>query len=172
VAVVNEDSPQKILMESVGVFPAKVRAGEAYSILLDFNTGTSTGGATSTEMDALASNADGLLPRYQVELQAAGTTIDGAKRRVIFEVPATWENVWSCSFPSTGRQSINLLVKEVQPARDERGDHASYHPVFTYVHPVSVEGNFTLSTDNVIAVVGVLISAVTVLVNVLAHVSL
>jgi hypothetical protein len=122
---------------------------------MDFSIGTPTGGAASTEREALAPHADGIQPHYEIELQAAGMTIAGAERCTISEVPAICENIWSCSFPSVGTQALNLLVKEVQPARGEKGEGASYQPVFSYVHPVRVEGNF-LSTDNVVPILGVI----------------
>jgi pSer/pThr/pTyr-binding forkhead associated (FHA) protein len=110
-------------------------------------------------------------PHYEVEFQAAGATVEGEKRCVIFDVPATFKGVWSCLFPSAGTQVLHLILNEVRPTRAKTGGDAFVRePLFTYVHNVRVDGRFTLSPDNFVSMMGIIISSVSVLVTLLSHI--
>jgi hypothetical protein len=144
---------------SVGVLPTKVRAGEAHSVLMDFNMTVPSGGATSSTGGAPAFDTD--LPRhyYGVELQAAGANVDGEKRCAILHVPAACGGIWSCSFPSAGTQALHLLLKEVH----DQGGALHERPLFAYMHDVRVDGRFTASADNMVSILSIIITAVSVL---------
>lgn len=168
VAAIALDEPalHGLLIASVGVLPTKVRAGEAHSVLMDFNIAAASGGATSPAGETPAFDADSPRPHYEVELQAAGAAVDGEKRCAIFDVPATCESIWNCSFPSAGIQVLHLLLKEVRPARAQiKEDAFVRHPLFTYMHKVRVEGRFTASSDNAVSMISIIVTGISVLVT-------
>jgi len=167
VAAIALDEPalHGLLDASIGVLPTKVRAGEAHSVMMDFNL-AAAGDVMSSAGDPPTFNAD--LPRahYEVELQAAGATVDGEKRCAIFDVPAALKGIWSCSFPRPGTLKLHLLLHSVRPARAQTAlDVFAREPIFAYTHDVHVDGRFTASLDNVISIGGVTVAAVAVLIN-------
>jgi hypothetical protein len=119
VAAISLDEPalHGLLDASVGVLPTKVHAGEAHSVLMDFNIAAASGGATLSAGDAPAFDAGSPRAHYEIELQAAGAAVDGEKRCILFDVPATLKGIWSCSFPNAGTQALHLLLHAVRPAR-------------------------------------------------------
>jgi len=168
VAAIALDEPalHGLLGASVGVLPTKVRAGEAHSVLMDFNIAAASGGTISPAGGAPAFGADSPRPHYEVELQAAGATVDGEKRCAIFDVPATLKGIWSCSFPSAGTHALHLLLHAVRPARAQTGrDAFDREPIFTYMHNVRVDGRFTVSSDNAVSMIGIIVTAVSVLIT-------
>jgi pSer/pThr/pTyr-binding forkhead associated (FHA) protein len=107
-------------------------------------------------------------PHYEVELQAAGATVEGEKRCVIFDVPATFKGVWNCLFPSAGNHVLHLVLNEVRPARAQTaGDAFVREPLFTYVHNVRVDGRFTASSDNAVSMTSIIVTVVSVLTTLL-----
>ena len=92
-AIALEEPAQRRLLEaSIGVLPTKVRAGEAHSVMMDFNI-AAAGDVMSSAGDPPTFNADLPGALYDVELQAAGATVDGEKRCAIFAVPATLKGI-------------------------------------------------------------------------------
>jgi hypothetical protein len=179
VAPLNEPALREVLEESVGVLPNKVRAGEAHSVLMDFNiTSVSpsavaavTRSAPGSIGDVLASDADALRSYYETELQAAGATVDSAKQCLTFDAPTTCNRIWNCSFSTVGSQVLHLLFNEVRPARAQVGDDAfARETLFAYVHNVRVEGRLTGSSDKTISIIGVIGTAAGAVASVLPFV--
>jgi hypothetical protein len=169
VAAIALDEPalHGLLDASVGVLPTKVRAGEAHSVLMDFNIAAASGGATSSAGDAPAFDAGSPRAHYDVELQAAGAAVDGEKRCTLFDVPATLKGIWSCSFPNAGTQALHILLHAVRAARAQtEGDAFNREPIFAYTHDVRVDGRFTASTDNVVSMIGIILTGISVLTTV------
>jgi hypothetical protein len=165
VAAIALDAPalHGLFDASIGVLPTKVRAGESHSVMMDFNI-AAAGDMMSSTGDPPTFNAD--LPRahYEVELQAAGATVDGEKRCAILDAPATLKGIWSCSFPTVGTQRLHLLLHSVRSARARTArDTLIREPIFAYTHAVHVDR--TASSENVISVIGVMVTAASVLVN-------
>jgi hypothetical protein len=139
-----------LLEPSIGIFPTKVRAGEAHSVLINFNLaakGTTSFGTSTRIFDSDQE------PYYEASIQAAGATIDDDKRRAIFDGPSTNENVWDISFANRGTQALHLLLNAVRARSD--GHEADRETLFAYVHNVLVEGRLTGSSDNTISSIGV-----------------
>ena len=163
----DEPALHGLLEDSVGVLPVKVRAGEAYSVLMDFNVTAPSEDMSSSEGGAPAVDADSSLPHYEVELQAAGATVDGEKRCAIFDVPATCESIWNCSFPNVGTQALHVLLNEIRPTRVHVKKGAFVRqPLFTQMYDVHVEGVF--SANNLIAMIGVIVAGASVFVSLYA----
>jgi hypothetical protein len=165
VAAVALDEPalHGLLDGSIGVLPAKVRAGEAHSVMMDFNIAAAED-VISSASDSPTFNAD--LPRahYEVELQAAGATIDGEKRCAILDAPTTLKGVWSCLFPTVGTQRLHLLLHSVRPNRARTASDAfARELIFAYTHKVHVDRKASL--ENVISVIGITVAAASVLIN-------
>jgi hypothetical protein len=152
-----------LLDASIGVLPTKVRAGEAHSVMMDFNI-AAAGDMMSSAGDPPTFNADMPRAHYEVELQAAGATVDGEKRCAILDAPTTLKGIWSCSFPTVGTQRLHLLLHSVRPARAPTArDTLTREPIFAYTHDVHVDR--TASWENVISVIGVMVAAAAVLIN-------
>ena len=115
---------------------------------------------------SLALDAGSPRPHYEVELQAAGATVEGEKRCVIFDVPSTFKGVWNCLFPSAGTQVLHLVLQEVRPANAQTaGDAFVREPLFTYAHNVRVDGRFTASSDNAVSMTGIIVAVVSILIS-------
>ncbi|MGZ4848613.1 MAG: outer membrane protein assembly factor BamB family protein, partial [Halobacteriota archaeon] len=164
----DEPSLHGLLEDSVGIMPAKVLAGEAQSVLMDFNvTAAPSGDVISSEGGTPRTEANALRPHYEVELQAATATVDGEKQCPIFDAPTTCKKIWNCSFEAAGTQVFHLLFNEVRPARAHIKEAAFVrYPLFTYMHYVRVDGVF--STNNLIAMIGVIVTGASVLVSLIA----
>jgi hypothetical protein len=170
----SEPALHGVLEESVGLLPNKVRAADVHSVLMDFNiTGVPpsaiaavTRSAPGPIGDVPASDTDALRPYYEIELQAAGAAVDGAKQCAIFDAPTTCKRIWSCSFGAAGSQVLRLLFNEVHPAQAQIRDEAFFRePLLTYVHNVRVDGRFTASPDNAVSMIGIGITVVSILVS-------
>jgi hypothetical protein len=152
-----------LLESSIGIFPVKVRADEAHSVLTNFNL--TAKGTTSFVRGVRVFDQD-RQPYYEVSLEAAGATIDGDKRR---DVPTTCENTWNISFPNRGTQALHLLLNVVRARNDGHG--ADRDTLFAYVHNVLVEGRLTGSSDNAISIIGVVATLTGVLTSALPFVT-
>jgi hypothetical protein len=153
-----------LLQPSVCLLPVKVRAGEAHSVLINFNL---AGKGTTSFVRGLPVFDQGHQPYYEANLQAAGATIDDEKRRAIFEGPCMNEDVWSISFPNRGTQALQLLLNAVHARSNSH--EADRETLFAYVHNVLVEGWLT-GSDNAISIVGVIVTAAGVLASALPFV--
>ncbi|HYC20998.1 MAG TPA: hypothetical protein VEF35_10445 [Candidatus Bathyarchaeia archaeon] len=111
VAAIALDEPalHGLLDASIGVLPIKVRAGQTHSVMIDFNLAAARD-VMSSVRDPPTLNA--ALPRahYEVELHAAGATVDGEKGCAILDASATLKGIWTCSFPTGGTQRLHLLL--------------------------------------------------------------
>ena len=151
---------------SIGVLPKKIRAGEAQTVLMDFDVAAASDSAMSSSEKRVHDPVP-VQPYYEVELQAAGATVDGEKRCTIYDVPATCESMWNCSFTSGGTQALHLLFYEVRPARSQHGPDAFVKKrVFSYVHNVRVDATFSASSDNAVSMLGIGVTAVSVFITV------
>ncbi len=161
VAAIALDAPAP-LDASIAVLPTKVRAGEAHSVMMDFNIAAARGAMSSTG-DSRTVNPNSRA-HYEVELQAAGTTVDGEKRCAVLSAPTTLKGIWSCSFPTVGTQRLHLLLHAVRPARARTARNTvAREPIFVYTHDVQVDR--IVSWENMISVIGVTIAAASVLLN-------
>lgn len=162
---VEEQELHGLLKQSIGVLPSKVRAGEAHSVFMDFNVSAASE-ETITSADNTISEADSQRPYYEIELQAAGATVDGEKQCAIFDSPTTYKRIWNCSFPNAGIQVLHLLFNEVRPVHRQNAAHALVRePLLTFVHNIRVGGRFTASPDNAVSMIGVIVTVVSVLVT-------
>jgi hypothetical protein len=151
---------------SVGVLPKEVRAGEAQTVLMDFEI------AAASDNTTLSSDKDvpdlvAMQAYYEVELQAAGAIVDGEKRCTVYDVPSTCESMWSCSFPTGGNQVLHILFYKIRPARNQRGQDAFVKKrLFSYAHKIRVDATFSASPDNAVSIIGIGVTVASVFVTV------
>jgi ABC-type multidrug transport system fused ATPase/permease subunit len=153
-----------LLEPSIGILPAKVRIGEAHSVLMDFNLAAKS--TTSCVRSICVFDSD-QQPHYEATIQAAGATIDDDKPRAVFDGLCRNENVWDISFPNRGTQALHLLLNAVRARSDGDADRET---LFAYVHNVLVEGGLTGSFDNTISSMSVVATVAGVLASALPFV--
>jgi hypothetical protein len=140
---------QGLIDNGVAVLPKRVRVGDSHSILLDLKL--------SESIVKRASGTDGSCESsdyLEANLQAAGLNVDGESRQRICEDSPLPTTIWNCSFPSSGIQTINLLIDEVKSVRNRR------HVVFAQKHEIKVDNFLGVSWKPVLALVTPFLAAV------------
>ncbi len=97
---------QRSITDGIGIFPRSVQAGQSYNAMINFNL----------SKYACGNAAVGAMERCQqleVELQAAGVTVDGDKRVKLCRVSPLPDAIWNCYFPNIGHNIINVIMREI-----------------------------------------------------------
>jgi hypothetical protein len=136
--VVSRDS-RNLIDYAEALLPKRVHVGDAQSIFFDL---TRSEVCAEGEIDG----AHQLNNHLEIEIQAAGLSVDGDKKVTACETSALSTSTWNCSFPTAGTQAINLLISVIQPSNDR-------DIVFAYKHDVRVDNFISESWKPLIAIV-------------------
>jgi hypothetical protein len=128
-AFVEEEHLGGFVDEGVVILPTEVREGESHSISLDL-----TLSKDFTSCDYLCKSNDYL----EAELQAPGLNVDGEKRLRIFETSCLSIISWTCHFPTSGVQTITLMIRVVK-------SNNSRHVIFMQRRNIKVNSLMNIS---------------------------
>jgi len=144
-----------LIKEGVWVLPKKVREGESHSTSLDLTLSKDFVKRTSHVEDHYASR-----DYLEAELQSPGLTVDSEKRSRVHETSPLSVITWVCHFPTSGIQTINLVLRVIKPDN-------SKHVIFTQRENVKVDGFMSASWVAAISIVSpILIAAVQILLKI------
>lgn len=138
------------IYECVSVLPRKVHVGESYNILAELDR--------SEDRDNEPSTNDGVSiggKRLEVDLKAAGVTIDGEKKWELSETSPIRTCLWNCHFKHAGLQTLNLVLREIQPSGGK-------HVIFRHRFDIKVNSAFSASIQPAIAIIISIISTIVI----------
>lgn len=138
-----------LVEEGVAILPERVRAGESYRISFDVELSKDFTRRLSFMDDPYKSDSF-----LEAELQAPGLNIDSEKRLRIHETSSLPIITWTCHFPTSGIQTINLVINEI------RLPDYSRHVIFMQEREVKVDSFLSISGELVLTVVTPILIAV------------
>ena len=137
-----------LVEEGIVILPTEVREGESHSISLDLTLSKDFVKRALHIDDHYKSN-----DYLEAELQAPGLNVDGEKRLRIFEASPLPVISWTCHFPTSGIQTITLMIRVV------KSDN-SRHVIFMQRRNVKVDSFMNISWAPVLAIVTPILVAV------------
>jgi hypothetical protein len=146
--LVEEKHLRGLVEEGIAILPAEVREGESHSISLDLTLSKDFVKRALHIDDRYKSN-----DHLEAELQAPGLNVDGEKRLRIFEASPLPVISWACHFPTSGTQTITLMIRVVKLDN-------SRHVIFMLRHNIKVDSFMNISWMPVLAIVTLVIIAV------------
>ena len=146
--LVEEKHLRGFVEEGVGILPEKVREGESHSISLDLTLSKGFVKRASHVEDHHTSS-----DYLEAELQAPGLTIDGEKRSRVHETSPLPVITWTCHFPTSGIQTINLLIRVIKPDN-------SRHVIFMQRRNIKVDSFMNISWAPALAIITPILIAV------------
>jgi len=99
----------------------------------------------------------------EVELQAAGLTVDGDKQVRLCETSPLPTVVWDCYFPTAGNRTINLVISRVKLRDNLRG--AIKEVVFTQDYGIKVDDLLRISWQPVLLIILSIVTMIATLSN-------
>lgn len=132
-SLVEEKHLRGFVDEGVVILPTEVRAGESHGISLDLTLSKGFVKRASDTDDRYKSN-----DYLEAEIQAPGLNVDGEKRVRIFETSSLPVISWTCLFPTSGIQTITLLLHIVK-------SDTSRHVIFMHRRNVKVDSLLSIS---------------------------
>jgi hypothetical protein len=147
-SLVKEKHLRGLVDEGVVILPTEVRAGESHDISLDLTLSKGFVKRASDTDDRYKSN-----DYLEAELQAPGLNVDGEKRVRIFETSSLPILSWTCHFPSSGIQTITLMLRVVKA-------DTSRHVIFMHRRNVKVDSLLSISWAPVAMLITPILAAV------------
>ncbi len=139
-AFISEPLLHRLVRGGLGILPKKVALGTSHNISFRFTFSEVCGD------ESIVRDASKQREYVEAELQAAALKIDTEKRLKLCDTSPLPASTWNCHFPESGKQTLNLILSEVNPATDTR------NVVFTFTHTVSIKGALTSSIQPVCAI--------------------
>jgi hypothetical protein len=146
--LIKEKHLRGLVDEGIVILPTEVREGGSHSISLDL-TLSKDFVKRALDIDDCYKSKDHL----EAELQAPGLNVDGEKRLRIFEASPLPVISWTCHFPTSGTQTITLMIRVVKLDN-------SRHVIFMQRRNVKVESFMNISWMPVLAIVTPVLIAV------------
>jgi hypothetical protein len=131
--LIKEKHLRGLVDEGIVILPTEVREGESHSISLDLKLSKGFVKRALDIDDHYKSN-----DYLEAELQAPGLNVDGEKRLRIFETSSLPVASWTCYFPTSGVQTITLMIRVV------KSDN-SRHVIFMQSRNVKVNSLMNIS---------------------------
>ena len=123
---------ERLVTDGVAILPRSVPVGRSYNVMIDFDL-------SKYVCENAATNADACCRQLELELQAAGITVDGEKRlRLCTDSPLP-QGIWNCYFPSTGRNTVNIILREVKSPRNAASSTPDNACEVIFVHNTDVK---------------------------------
>ena len=143
----------------IALLPNRVHVGDSHNILLDLKLSENVVQGASNVVESCAGG------KYlEADLQAAGLKVDGDKRLRICATSPIPTTTWNCSFPTSGTQTINLLLSINNVPNDTR------QVIFIYKHKIWIDDFLSVSWKPILALMTpILVGLTTATVQVVAR---
>jgi|GEM_PF-7020056 len=129
------------IYQCVSVLPEKVYVGGTHNILAEFDrsecSNNESSGNNHVAMD---------YKNLEVELNAAGVTIDGEKKYRLLETSHIPTCLWNCHFKNAGDQAVTLVLRAIQP-NDQK------NTIFRHRFDIKVNSAFSASVQPSITII-------------------
>jgi len=123
---------ERLITDGVAILPRSVPVGSSCNVMIDFDL-------SKYVCENAATNADACCRQLEVELQAAGITVDGEKRLRLCPDSPLPIGIWNCYFPNTGHNTVNVILREVKSPRNASGSTSDTAREVIFVHKTDVK---------------------------------
>ncbi|MGZ7167855.1 MAG: hypothetical protein ACXVIP_05605 [Halobacteriota archaeon] len=122
---------QRSVTDGVAILPRSVRVGQSCNVMIDFDL-------SKYACDNAATNRGECCRQLEMELQAAGITVDGEKKLQPCTDSPLPVGIWNCYFPSRGHHTVNVLLREVRSPRNVSGSMPDNARGVIFVHKTDI----------------------------------
>ena len=154
-----EPQLKDLINVAYGILPKRVRVRDSCRLILCFEFNEKFVNIPRNK----EKTAEELDEYVEVELQAAGLTVDGDKQVRLCETSPLPTVVWDCYFPTAGNRTINLVISRVKLRDNLRG--AIKEVVFTQDYGIKVDDLLRISWQPVLLIILSIVTMIATLSN-------